>query len=281
VLEGGLYDRIVSDFSRMLIRRSGYESDAFADLYDRYRIAPPRELVDVLTLVLGMERPRLVVDLGAGTGLSTRAWAGRASQVVGVEANAYMVERARRATREQNVAYRERYAADTGLTDGAADLVTCAQAFHWMEPGPVLAEAARLVRPGGVFAAYDYDVPPVVHPEIDEAFAVHLAARREARKLLGREAGAESWPKDGHLAQIQASGRFRFAREIVCHGFDECDAERLLGLAESLGGPRGIFGRAAPQVERTYERLREVAERIVGARTRSIVVCYRIRFGVT
>lgn len=45
----------------------------------------------------------------------------------------------------------------------------------------VLAEAARILRPGGVFAAYDYDVPPVVQPEVDRAFASHLEARRAAR----------------------------------------------------------------------------------------------------
>ncbi|TML39396.1 MAG: class I SAM-dependent methyltransferase [Actinobacteria bacterium] len=143
----------MSDFSRTLIERSGYESEDFADLYNRYRLAPPRELLDILTLVAEAERPRLVVDLGAGTGLSTRVWAERAERVIGVEPNARMVERARRATQESNVDYVEAYAADTGLGGVEADIVTCAQAFHWMEPDPVLAEAAGLLRPGGVFAA--------------------------------------------------------------------------------------------------------------------------------
>ena len=270
----------MSDFSRTLIERSGYESEDFADLYDRYRLAPPRELLDILTLVAEAERPRLVVDLGAGTGLATRVWAERAERVIGVEPNAQMVERARRATQEFNVDYVEAYAADTGLGGGEADIVACAQAFHWMEPDPVLAEAASLLRPGGVFAAYDYDVPPVIHPEVDASFADHLAARRAARKRLDLHAGAESWPKDTHLVRIRDSGRFRYAREIVCHGFDEADAGRIIGLAESLGGPRGIFGDAAPEVGETFERLRDTAKRVVGNRMRPIVVCYRIRVGV-
>src|SRR5205085_11154400 len=109
----GLF-RAMSDFSRTLIERSGYESEDFADLYDRYRLAPPRELLDILTLVADAERPRLVVDLGAGTGLATRVWAERADRVIGVEPNAQMVERARRAT-QSNVDYVEAFAADTGL----------------------------------------------------------------------------------------------------------------------------------------------------------------------
>ena len=42
-----------------------------------------------------------------------------------------------------------------------------------MEPQPVLAEAARVLRSGGIFAAYDYDVPPVIHPVLDAVFAEH------------------------------------------------------------------------------------------------------------
>ena len=270
----------MSEFSRALIERSGYESDLFAAVYDRYRLAPPRELLDILTLAAEVERPRVVVDLGAGTGLSSRAWAGRAERVIGVEPNPHMIERARSATQEPNVDYVEAYAADTGLDGVAADIVTCAQAFHWMEPGPVLAEAARLLRPGGVFTAYDYDVPPVVQPEVDDAFAAHLAARRTARKRMQLEAGAETWPKERHLERIRDSGHFRFAREIVCHGFDKASAERIVGLAESLGGPRGIFGDAAPEVHATFERLHEVVSRVIGDRTRTIVVCYRVRIGV-
>ena len=35
------------------------------------------------------------------------------------------------------------------------------QALHWMEPAPTFGEVARLLRPGGVFAALDCDWPPV------------------------------------------------------------------------------------------------------------------------
>ena len=100
-----------------------------------------------------VERPRLVVDLGSGTGLSTRVWADRAEEVVGIEPNARMAEQARLVTRAPNVRYVDSFAAETSLPAGAADIVTCSQAFHWMEPGAVLAEAARILRPGGVFAA--------------------------------------------------------------------------------------------------------------------------------
>jgi SAM-dependent methyltransferase len=270
----------VSEFSQRLIDRSGYLGEGFADVYDRYRPAPPAEVLDVLVHVAETERPGLVVDLGCGTGLATRAWADRADDVIGVEPNPRMVERARAATRQPNVRYVGAYAADTGLPGGEADLVTAYQSFHWMEPQPVLAEAARLLRTGGVFAACDYDVPPVVEPEVDAAFAALFESRHEARERLGLRAGASSWPKAKHLEQIRASGHFRYSREVLAHGWWELDGDGVIGLAESIGGPREIFGEEAPRVNETFELLRETATRVLGDRTRPAVLCYRLRVGV-
>jgi SAM-dependent methyltransferase len=270
----------MESFSETLVARSGYERDGFAELYDAYRPPPPAALLDILQLIAQVERPRLVVDLGAGTGLSTRVWAERAEKVIGVEANAAMFERAQLTTAAANVRFVRTFAANTGLAAGRAEIVTCAQAFHWMEPAPALAEAERLLRPNGIFAAYDYDVPPVVQPELDDAFAALFAARKVARTRLRLEAGAATWPKEHHLDQIRASGHFRFARELVCHGFDETSAERVVGLAESIGGPRALFEGAAPEVEEAFARLRDVAHVVLGSRMWPMVVCYRVRVGV-
>jgi len=262
----------MSVFSQELIGRSGYLNEGFADVYDRYRPSPPREVLDVLTVVAGVERPCLVVDLGCGTGLATRAWAERADEVIGVEPNPRMIERARRGTDQPNVCYVEAYGADTSLPDGRADLVTSFQSFHWMEPQPVLAEAVRILRDGGVFAACDYDVPPFVEPEVDAAFAALLKARREARERLGIPAGATSWPKDRHLEEIRASGRFRYTRELVAHGWRETDADGVTGLAESIGA----FRHHQPE----QLQLRETAGRVLGDRVWPQLLSYRIRVGI-
>jgi SAM-dependent methyltransferase len=268
----------MSSFSQELIGRSGYLEEGFADVYDRYRPSPPREVLDVLTTVAGVQRPSLVVDLGCGTGLATRAWAERANEVVGVEPNPRMIERARTATEQPGVRYVEAYGAETGMPDGGADLVTSFQSFHWMEPQPVLAEAARILRAGGVFAACDYDVPPFTEPEVDAAFADFMRARREQRRRLSIPAGASSWPKDRHLDEIRASGRFRYARELVASGWRETDAARTIGIAESIGGPPELSGEHA--VADAFERLREAANRALGDRTRPQLLCYRLRIGI-
>jgi len=270
----------VSDVSRELIERSGYALEGFPAVYDSARPSPPASVVDILCHLARVERPRLVVDLGCGTGLSTRAWAARANEVVGVEGNPAMAAQARAATSAANVRFVDALAAATGLAGAAADVVTVAQAFHWMEPQPVLREAARLLRPGGLFAAYDYDWPPAIEPELDEAFAAHHEARGEARRRLALVERAGTDRKQRHLDEIRASGLFRSARELVCHGWDDVDYARVVGLAESIGGPREIFGDEAPAVRETFERLRETAARALGGRTVPMLLGYRIRVGV-
>ena len=46
----------------------------FADDYDQYRPELPLVIGEVLSQLAGPERPLRVVDVGCGTGLSTRLW---------------------------------------------------------------------------------------------------------------------------------------------------------------------------------------------------------------
>jgi predicted O-methyltransferase YrrM len=67
----------MSQYSRERIQATGYSREGFAEGYDVHRPSPPEALLDVLSLLAQVERPKLVVDLGTGTGtgLSTRVWA--------------------------------------------------------------------------------------------------------------------------------------------------------------------------------------------------------------
>jgi SAM-dependent methyltransferase len=268
------------EFSLEAIRQSGYLRDGFAEFYDAHRPRPPAILLDALTRYAGGEPLRTVVDLGSGTGLSTRAWAGRADEVVGVEANPAMLSAAEARTSEKNVRYVRAFADETGLPADCADLVTCSQSFHWMERERVLAEAARLLRPGGVFAAYDYDMPPLVHPEVDAAFRDHLELRARFRDEHKVEAGWTRMPKPSHLDAIRESGRFSYAREVVLHDAAVVDAAGLLGLARSLGLVQELIALGVTEEELGLTRLAEVTRRVLGERRVEWILGYRVRLGV-
>ncbi len=117
------------------------------------------------------------MDVASGTGLSTRAWIGKARRIVGVEPNDDMRHQAERATSAPEVEYRAGRAEATGLPDGCADLVCCVQALHWLEPAATFAEAHRVLRSGGAFAALDCDWPPFAHWQlVDPWQELHEAA---------------------------------------------------------------------------------------------------------
>jgi SAM-dependent methyltransferase len=126
--------------------------DSLVDLYDRYRTGYPRALFErVLREVVG--RPR-VLDLATGTGLAARDLAPAASRLVACDIAPRMIERSRWGLR---VLAR---AEALPFVGGAFDLVTCAQAFHWMDAERAYAEVRRVLAPRGVAAFWwKYEEP--------------------------------------------------------------------------------------------------------------------------
>jgi SAM-dependent methyltransferase len=267
---------LIEHYSERLLRGSGYSGEGFAAGYDSHRPSPPSALLDVLCLEAQTTRPRLVIDLGSGTGLSTRAWADRADEVVGVEASLEMREQAEAATSAENARFVQAFAQETGLPDGVADIVTCSQSFHWMEPEPTLAEAARILRPGGVFAAYDYDWPPLVHWEVEAAFE-EMFQRIGMRRALR---GQPRHTKDLHLDRIRDSGHFRYAREAVLHSRERGSAKRIVGMALSLGPLTVMLKDGVTEEEVGLAALRQAADRALGDQEVELFLCYRVRLGV-
>ncbi|GAA2224019.1 class I SAM-dependent methyltransferase [Herbiconiux moechotypicola] len=91
-----------------------------------------------------------VVDLGAGTGKFTRALVSEGAEVTAVEPDPQMRERLAVALPE--VTTLAGTAESIPLGAASADLVTMAQAWHWVDPVAASAEIARVLRPGGVLA---------------------------------------------------------------------------------------------------------------------------------
>lgn len=238
-------------------------------------------MIDLLTQLAQMDRLRLVVDIGSGTGLSTRIWAGRADQVIGIEPNADMrAEAESRTTDAGNIRYREGVSTATGLPDGCADIVTCVQSLHWMEPEPTFAEIARILRPGGVFAGVDCDWPPLVHWELDAAYTACSERVKSLEKQTGLYDTLRSWTKPEHLQRIGESGQFRYAKEVALHQVDSGNADRFIGVKLSQGGVRGLMARGVSQEEMGIDKLREVATRVLGERTMPWYYTYRVRIGI-
>ena len=122
---------------------------AFAEVagaYERGRPGYPDEAVRWLT----GEQPRDVVDLGAGTGKLTRSLAALGHRVTAVEPLDEM--RAELEAVLPGIPTRKGRAEEIPLPDAFADVVTCAQAFHWFEHAIAMREIGRASCRERVFA---------------------------------------------------------------------------------------------------------------------------------
>ena len=287
----------------------------FADLYDAHRPSAPAQLGSLLTRYANVsDGTATVVDLGSGTGLSSR-WATQwAGSVIGVEPSDDMRAQAERQPK-QNLAYRSGVASDTGLSSASADVVIAVQAMHWMEPGPTLTEVARVLRPGGVFATIDADWPPVsgvasaenawavVHRRI-RVFEARLAAGAGGEKLRApindddpalvdenladphrnrlMPGQARSWSKREHLGNIERSGLFVYWRELVFIEPAAGGADRFVALLRSQGSYQALVREGltddeigAIAFERTVREAFDSAPSLV-----SLSFNWRVRLGV-
>ena len=122
---------------------------AFAEVAGAYERGRPTYPEDAVRWLAGDE-PCDVVDLGAGTGKLTRALVALGHRVTAVEPLAEM--RAQLESAVPGVAAVGGNAESMPLEDASADVVTCAQAFHWFDHAVALPEIARILKPGGRLA---------------------------------------------------------------------------------------------------------------------------------
>ena len=252
-----------------------------ASSYDRARPTPPPALLDLLTQLIDTPHPALVVDVGSGTGLSSAIWGERAQRVIGIEPNADMRQEATRKVKDHlyatRIEYREGVAHRTGLPDGCADIVTAAQSLHWMEPTATLAEIARILRPGGLFAAYDYDSPPAIHWELDRLAQEGSLRLVELVRERGLAQSLKIWPKNKSLDPLRESGHFRFTREVLLHSIEQGDAARYLEMMQSSAFS-GQFQFTDQEIG--FDRLRQAALHYIGSEPIPWYFSYRVRIGV-
>ena len=169
----------------------------------------------------------VVLDLGCGTGVVTRALAaspGFRGRVTGIDQSPHFIDVAQRLADEEGVADRVELAVGDvhGLDLPAASfdaVVAHTLISHVHDPVKVLAEAARVVRPGGAVAVFDGDYASLTFgcsdPELGVVLETAVQATimsvprvmRDLPRLLPR-AGLRLVASQAHVYAEAGSGGF-------------------------------------------------------------------------
>lgn len=257
----------------------------FAEIYNTYRPHPPPIVFRILTRIACIAKPKLVVDLGSGTGISTFAWSDFAERVIGIERNANLRHFAERkqatSERYKHISFQASTASNIEIQDQSVDVVTCAQSLHWMEPDSTLREAKRILRSGGLFAAYDYLFPPSFNWKVERAFDNFINCVNAWEKKLGQSTfGTFHWKPREFVEKMRKSGHFQYVRELYIHNTDEGDFKKLIGLALSYGDIHELLNAGATTSELGLDELINTARRIMSKRIVKWLISYIMRIAI-
>jgi SAM-dependent methyltransferase len=211
--------------------------------YERGRPGYPDAAIDWLSERLELREGKTVVDLAAGTGKLTRLLARTGARVIAVEPVAEM-----RALIEPPAEVLDGTAELMPLADSCADAITVAQAFHWFDHRPALAEMRRVLVLGGALA--------VVWNRFDDDDELNLAIRA----LIEPYRGDAPHARDGVWEKaLEDSVAFELAEERKLDNPQHFEAGALGERVSSIS-----FISSLPHAER--ERVTDEVRDLAGGR---------------
>lgn len=132
-----------------------------ANEYARYRPRYPSSLFDYLASIVSEHD--LAWDCATGNGQAAVALAKHFKQVIATDAS---TEQITNAEPDSRVQYKIAAAETSGLDADSTDLITVAQALHWLDLPSFYKEAHRVLKPTGILAVWAYGKMKFDIPEI-------------------------------------------------------------------------------------------------------------------
>ena len=121
----------------------------------------------------------------------------------------------------------------------------------------VFPEIGRILRPGGVFCAYEYFATQTPLWEAEIQWGLVRARKRDLRARLGLDEVTKVWPTT--CARLEESGVFRYVHELALHSVERGDGDRLVGFALSEGSLTTLLEAGATEEDVGLDRLRAAA----------------------
>ena len=205
--------------------RDAASYDEYAETYGRCIVPLAGPLADHLCDRAGLRRADSVLDVGCGTGVATRAAAGRVGEVgsvLGVDLSRGMLAEARRTGGAARYEVMDAEALD--LAEGSFDaVISLCAVIHFPDIGRAIGEMHRVLRPGGRLAiAFGHGRPVSVAGVVSRVRArVRVPRRRLVAPDALRDAVVERFPRpaDDLTTWALSDPLHRVRAELRAHGF--------------------------------------------------------------
>lgn len=149
--------------------------------YSKARRGVPPAVIEYVTSLIGAKSP-FVLDLGCGTGISTRQLKEVGVQVVGADKYQDMVLEAKKVSR--GIEYVVAPAEKLPFPDGTFDAVTAFSAFHWFANMDAGKEIRRVLKPGKFLITVNREEKDNFKRQAMNMMREKLAPKREDKDIL-------------------------------------------------------------------------------------------------
>jgi SAM-dependent methyltransferase len=196
----------------------GHFKDYFSEQSAEYARHRPRYPVQLFRFLASCtERQALAWDCATGNGQAAIALSEFFVTVLATDASD---EQIAAAIAHPGVTYRVAKSEESRLDDATVDLITVGQALHWFDTDLFFAEAQRVLAPGGVLAAWCYELCRVID-------ACDLIVDHLYNDIVG-----EFWPAERRLIEARYAPIEMPGTRIDTPRFDmkvEWNADDMLG----------------------------------------------------
>jgi SAM-dependent methyltransferase len=209
--------------------------------YAKFRPRYPQTLFDYLGAIA--PRRHVAWDCATGNGQAAVGLAPVFDRVIATDASETQIANAQS---HERIDYRVVAAENSGIGSETVDLIMVAQALHWFDLDRFYAEARRVLKNNGVFAASAYNL-------LNIESAIDLVVNRYYYKVVG-----PFWPPERKLVEQFVHLAFPF-HEIDAPRFEMTvlwNLDHLLGYQTWSSTKRFIAAHASNSLEQIIDELR-------------------------